>query len=101
MILPGDAAVLGPVDVRISRIAGFAVNILDHGIGSGPGAGLKLNFTNSPGAAGQFTVWGSINLVPAAWHSLGHPTEAAAGVYQFIDSAATNRTQQFYKVASP
>jgi hypothetical protein len=40
--------------------------------GTGPGAGLKLNFTNSPGAAGQF-----------------------------IDSAATNRTQQFYKVTSP
>jgi hypothetical protein len=39
--------------------------------GTGPGAGLKLNFTNSPGAG------------------------------QFIDSAATNRTQQFYKVTSP
>jgi hypothetical protein len=68
---------------------------------SGPGAGLKLSFTNSPGAAGQFTIWGTTNLVPAVWHSLGHPSESAAGLYQFIDSAATNRTQQFYKVTSP
>jgi hypothetical protein len=67
----------------------------------GVNAGFQFTFTNAPGASSQFTVWGTTNLVPASWQNLGHPTEASSGQYQFTDSQATNRPQQFYKVTSP
>lgn len=67
--------------------------------------GLSFSFTNTPGAAGSFTVWSATNLTPpVVWNSLGHPSESAAGgfsLYQFTDASATNRPQQFYRVTSP
>jgi hypothetical protein len=70
-------------------------------IQSGASAGLRFGFANTPGADWQFTVWGTTNLAPASWQNLGHPIENPAGQYQFTDSQATNKPQQFYKVTSP
>ena len=64
-----------------------------------PITGLRLSFTNSPGAT--FSVWGTTNLVPAAWTSLGHPTEGPAGSYQFLDAQATNQAHRFYRLTTP
>lgn len=67
------------------------------------GTGLTLGFSNSPGVAGQFTIWGTTNLaLPfSQWTNLGHPTEVSAGVYNLIDTKATNRPAGFYTVTSP
>ena len=72
-------------------------------VASGVGAGLQFSFTNTPGASSQFTVWSTTNLaLPfVQWQNLGHPTENPAGQYQFIDSQAVGKPQQFYKVTSP
>lgn len=74
--------------------------------GTGPNAGLSLSFTNTPGASGSFTIWGTTNIaLPfAQWMNLGHPTEVPAGaysVYDFTDPAATGEPQEFYRVTSP
>ncbi len=82
-----------PVSPPVLRGASF--------VASGLNAGMQFTFTNTPGASAGFTVWSTTNLTPAAWQNLGHPTEGAAGQYQFTDSAATNKSQQFYRVTSP
>ena len=71
--------------------------------GGASGAGLKLTFADSPGASGQFTVWGTTNLtLPfSKWQNLGHPAEVTSGNYQFTDVQATNKPARFYKVTSP
>lgn len=71
--------------------------------GGASGAGLTLSFADSPGAGGQFTVWGTTNLtLPfSAWQDLGHPAEVTSGSYQFTDAQATNKPVRFYKVTSP
>jgi hypothetical protein len=71
--------------------------------GGAAGAGLTLGFTNSPGAAGQFTLWGTTNLAQpfSQWQNLGHPSEISAGVYRLADAKATNRVAGFYTVTSP
>ena len=79
-------------------------NLAYAGSGAGPGAGAQFSFANTPGAAWQFTVWGTTNLAltfPSQWQNLGHPTENPAGTYNFIDASATNQPQKFYKVTSP
>ena len=70
---------------------------------SGVNAGSQFGFTNTPGASGQFTVWGTTNLsLPLGrWSNLGHPTEISAGSYQFKDAQATNQSFMFYQVTSP
>ena len=71
--------------------------------GGATGTGLTLGFSNSPGASGQFTVWGSTNVaLPfSQWSNLGHPTEVTAGNYKFSDIQATNQPARFYEVTSP
>lgn len=71
--------------------------------GGAHGSGLQLNFSDSPGASGQFTVWGTTNLtIPFShWQNLGHPSEASAGNYLFTDIQATNKPARFYRVTSP
>jgi hypothetical protein len=71
--------------------------------GGAAGTGLKLGFADSPGASGQFTVWGTTNLtLPfSQWSNLGHPAEVSSGSYQFTDVQATNKPARFYKVTSP
>lgn len=74
--------------------------------GSGPNAGLSLSFTNTAGASGSFTVWGTTNIaLPfSQWTNLGHPTEVPASgysVYDFTDPSATGKPAEFYRVTSP
>ena len=67
------------------------------------GVGSQFSFSNVPGASADFTVWGTTNLgLPfGQWQNLGHPTEVLFGNYQFNDSQATGKPQQFYRVTSP
>jgi hypothetical protein len=78
------------------------LQVLSYGGGAG-GTGLKLGFSNSPGVAPQFTVWGTTNItLPfAQWQNLGHPAEVSSGNYQFTDLQATNKPARFYQVTSP
>jgi hypothetical protein len=71
--------------------------------GGAHGTGLQLGFSDSPGASGQFTIWGTTNLsLPfGQWSNLGHPAEVSSGNYQFTDVQATNKPARFYKVTSP
>jgi hypothetical protein len=71
--------------------------------GGASGTGLRLGFSDSPGASGQFTVWYTTNLmVPfSQWQNLGHPTEPSSGNYLFNDVQATNKPVRFYRVTSP
>jgi len=67
---------------------------------------LSLSFTNTPGASGSFTIWGTTNIaLPfSQWSNLGRPTEVPAGgysVYDFTDPTATGKPQEFYRVTSP
>ena len=89
------AASVAPITAPTLGVVSYA--------GGAAGTGLTLDFTNSPGAAGQFTLWGTTNLaLPfSKWHKLGHPSEVSSGVYQISDSGATNRPAGFYTVTSP
>jgi hypothetical protein len=71
--------------------------------GGASGSGLKLAFSDAPGANLQFTVWGTTNLALPLnqWSNLGHPAEITSGSYQFTDAQATNKPARFYKVTSP
>jgi hypothetical protein len=66
-------------------------------------SGLSFSFTNSPGIAGHFTIWGTTNLaLPfSKWQNLGHPAEISTGNYQVTDAHATNHAQEFYQITSP
>jgi len=83
----------------------ITVNNVSFVAGTGPGSGLTLSFTNSPGVpTGIFTVDYTTNLTPPInWQPLGQPTETPNGsysTYSFTDSHATNQTR-FYKIVSP
>jgi hypothetical protein len=69
---------------------------------SGANAGLNFNFSNTPGASWQFTVWGTTNIALPLnqWQNLGNPVEVSSGVYQFNDKAATNTPSRFYRVTA-
>jgi hypothetical protein len=74
------------------------------GTGSGSGVGLTFDFTNTPGAGAQFSIWGTTNLAsvfPVGWQNLGHPSENPPGTYNFTDTQATNKPARFYQVTSP
>jgi hypothetical protein len=62
---------------------------------------FQFAFTNFPGA--DFTTLASTNLaLPLTnWTVLGNAIELSSGQYQFMDSAATNSPQLFYRVVSP
>jgi hypothetical protein len=72
-------------------------------LGGANGVGATIGFTNSPGAAGQFTLWATTNLaLPfSQWVNLGHPAEVSSGVYSIEDTKATNVPARFYQVTSP
>ena len=59
--------------------------------------GFTLNFTGSSNAT--YSVWSSTNLFN--WIDMGTAAENPPGLYQFIDSTATNSPQQFYRISAP
>jgi hypothetical protein len=62
------------------------------------GGKMQLGFT-APGAT-QATVWGTTNLSPASWQSLGAiPLTTSDG--QFIDTNASGFPMRFYRVTVP
>jgi hypothetical protein len=89
------SASAAPITAPTLEVVGYS--------GGASGAGFKLSFSDSPGAAGQFTVWGTTNvaLPYGNWQNLGHPTEISSGNYQFTDLSATNKPSLFYRVTSP
>jgi hypothetical protein len=90
------------VSASVNPITVPTLNVVSYE-GGAAGTGLKLAFSNSPGASGQFTVWGTTNLtLPfSQWSNLGHPAEVSSGNYQFTDVQATNKPARFYKVTNP
>jgi hypothetical protein len=66
-----------------------------------PSGTFRFDFTDNPGLA--FTVLGTTNgSSPLTnWTILGSVTEVSTGLYQFIDSQATNGSQRFYRIVAP
>jgi hypothetical protein len=65
---------------------------------SNPGAqNFQLSFTGDSNAT--YSVWASTNLID--WANIGTAGEANPGQYQFIDGAATNWPQRFYRAGAP
>ena len=93
------AASVAPITAPVLGVVAYS----GGASGGASGTGLKLGFADSPGVSGQFTVWGTTNLVLpfSQWSNLGHPVEISSGSYQFTDATATNKPVQFYKVTSP
>lgn len=64
---------------------------------------MFLGFSNLPG--GSFTVFASTNAAAPlkTWTNLGVATEnpVGTGLFQFIDSQATNYSHCFYRISSP
>jgi hypothetical protein len=58
---------------------------------------IQFNYLNSSGQIGH--VYASTNLVD--WTPLGFPAENESGIFQFIDSDATNFAQRYYQLRSP
>jgi hypothetical protein len=65
--------------------------------GNGTNAEFVLNFTGSSNAT--YSVWSSTNLFN--WVNLGTADEVMPGLYNFIDTSATNSPQQFYRLSAP
>ncbi|PWU20250.1 MAG: hypothetical protein C5B50_04375 [Verrucomicrobia bacterium] len=86
----------------VAPITAPALNVVSYS-GGFSGSGLKLGFSDSPGAGGQFTVWSTTNVtLPfGQWQNLGHPSEITSGNYVFTDNQATNKPQRYYRVTSP
>jgi hypothetical protein len=63
--------------------------------------GIRILFTNTPGA--QFSVLAATNLaLPMSnWPSLGDVIEVSPGQFQFTDSTTTNTIRRFYRIRSP
>lgn len=70
------------------------------GISYSSTAGVSLSFTNTAGAASQFTVWGTTNIaLPLSqWQNLGSPTESPAGTYKFTAAPTPGQPRQFYLI---
>ena len=81
----------------------FVTPPLLGGITYSPVNGLSFSFTNSPGASAEFTVWTTTDLTTpfSQWVNLGNPIESSPGLYQFVDTQATNGLQGFYTVTAP
>ena len=58
---------------------------------------FALSFTGSSNAT--YSVWSSTNLFN--WTDIGTANEIEPGSYDFVDSAATNSPQQFFRLSSP
>jgi alpha-tubulin suppressor-like RCC1 family protein len=76
----------------VPQFTGFSWNPANPGT-----RGFDLNFSGATNAA--YTVWASTNLLN--WISLGTAAESPPGQYQFIDPAATNWPQRFYRLSAP
>jgi hypothetical protein len=59
--------------------------------------GFQLQFSGGPNAT--YRIWFSIDL--ADWTPLGIATSPSNGWFQFIDLAATNAPQRFYRAGAP
>jgi hypothetical protein len=63
-----------------------------------PGGGsFNLNFSGDSNAT--YSVWATTNL--ANWELIGTATETQPGLYDFLDTAATNVPQRFYRLSAP
>jgi alpha-tubulin suppressor-like RCC1 family protein len=58
---------------------------------------FDLEFSGSSNA--MYSVWSSTNLID--WADLGVGNEVQPGVYQFIDSTATNSAREFFRISAP
>jgi len=100
----------GAQDVAIDNLT-FSSSLTDlpvtaptlGGVTYNSSTGLSFTFTNTAGAATQFTTWSTTNLtLPfSQWVNLGNPTEVSPGNYEVTDRKATASKQTFYKVTSP
>jgi hypothetical protein len=63
---------------------------------SGDGT-FQFTYTNSSGQSGS--IYASTNLTN--WISIGTGTQISPGMFQFIDSTATNYPRRFYQLRSP
>src|SRR6266550_8246519 len=70
----------------VTGACGFATN-----------GAFELLFTG--GTSGSYSVWASTNL--ADWQWLGPAQFAASGVFQFVDTFATNWPRRFYRAVAP
>jgi hypothetical protein len=76
----------------VPQITGFAFNPASSAAGN-----FGLNFSGTTNAT--YTVWATTNL--SNWINLGAATESTPGQYQFIDQAAGNWPQRFYRLSAP
>ena len=58
---------------------------------------FTLDFSGTSYAT--YSVWSSTNLFN--WMDIGTATEAAPGLYQFIDATVTNSLERFYRISAP
>jgi hypothetical protein len=62
-----------------------------------PGGGsLSLSFHGDSNAT--YRVWATTNLLN--WENIGTATEPNPGQYEFIDAAAANWSQRFYRMSA-
>ncbi|HXI73196.1 MAG TPA: LamG-like jellyroll fold domain-containing protein, partial [Verrucomicrobiae bacterium] len=61
-----------------------------------PGS-FNLNFSGASNAT--YSVWAATNLVD--WAKIGTASEPNPGLYEFMDAAATNWPQRFYRISAP
>lgn len=72
------------------------IGLMENSGGPG-GAGFELNFLGATNAT--YSVWAGTNLL--SWIKLGTANEASPGNYEFMDMAATNWSQRFYRASAP
>jgi len=72
------------------------VQFVTGACGLEPNGVFRLTFTG--GTNGAYGVWASTNL--ADWLWLGSAQSLTPGVFQFVDSFATNWSQRFYRAAT-
>lgn len=65
--------------------------------GAGGSAGFQLNFSGSTNAT--YSVWSSTNLLD--WNWIETAPEVFPGEYQFLDAAATNWPERYYRISGP
>jgi len=66
-----------------------------------PGGAFRFSFNNTPGL--NFSVLSAPDptMTDGSWVNVGQPTEVLAGIYEFTDSSAANRSRSFYRVRAP
>jgi hypothetical protein len=71
------------------------------GTGGIPGGAVQFSFTNAPGVSFSVLTTTNLSLPYSQWQNLGSPVEGPAGHYQFHDSGAANKPQQYYLISWP